>query len=112
MSSVDLATRFQTNLDDYHIGRELGRGGYGRVFLAKNKQSQHMYAVKQIPKTHIHHKESIVRELAVLRRLSQEPGAEQYISKYYGYIELDNVMLIFMQYIPGKDIMKMKIDNK
>ena len=33
-------------LDDYEIGRILGVGGFGKVFLAKHKETKKQYAIK------------------------------------------------------------------
>lgn len=37
---------FSAILDDYHIIRELGQGGFGKVVLAKHKEDKKEVAIK------------------------------------------------------------------
>ncbi|XP_031760952.1 calcium-dependent protein kinase 2-like [Xenopus tropicalis] len=44
---------YLTSIQDYRLGRMLGKGSFGRVFLALHKPSNRNVAIKALSKTHI-----------------------------------------------------------
>lgn len=45
--------RYQWNLDDFEIGAPLGRGKFGRVYLAREKSTHYMVALKTLYKVEL-----------------------------------------------------------
>ena len=45
-----VAEKQNVKLDDFEIIKELGRGGYGRVFLAEHSSMKQLFAIKCIRK--------------------------------------------------------------
>lgn len=45
------------NLNDFDIGEPLGRGKFGHVYLAREKRSNHIVALKVLFKTQLHQSE-------------------------------------------------------
>ncbi|XP_043264618.1 aurora kinase B [Colletes gigas] len=46
-------SRYQWSLDDFEIGAPLGRGKFGRVYLAREKTTQYMVALKTLYKVEL-----------------------------------------------------------
>lgn len=44
---------YQWSLDDFEIGSPLGRGKFGRVYLAREKTTQYMVALKTLYKVEL-----------------------------------------------------------
>ncbi|CAO3589684.1 unnamed protein product [Absidia cylindrospora] len=92
-------------------GKLIGKGSFGRVYLAFNVVSGEVIAVKQveIPRTKsdrldVHQNdmvEALYREIAMLRDLDHE-----YIVQYLGYgvDEQEAVVNIFLEYVSGGNI--------
>ena len=55
--------------DKYYFTEKLGMGGYGSVYLAKNKETGFTVAVKAIQKTKIEDYEDFVNEMTILKGL-------------------------------------------
>jgi hypothetical protein len=49
-SALPLSTTTKWQLSDFEIGRKLGRGKFGRVFLAREKKSKFIVALKCLSK--------------------------------------------------------------
>jgi len=48
-----LLNSHQWSLDDFEIGAPLGRGKFGRVYLAREKNTQYMVALKTLYKVEL-----------------------------------------------------------
>lgn len=53
MSFYLSSCRRQWSLDDFEIGRPLGKGKFGNVYLAREKQSKFILALKVLFKTQL-----------------------------------------------------------
>ena len=62
----------------YDMGKMLGDGAYGQVFLATHKDSRQVRAVKKIPKSRIKHPDRLETEINVMK-IADHP----YIVKLY-----------------------------
>jgi serine/threonine protein kinase len=56
--------------DHFEAIRQIGKGGMGTVFLARNKLDKSLYAIKQIPLKESGNFEDVRREIESLSQLS------------------------------------------
>ncbi|KAI7843722.1 hypothetical protein COHA_002620 [Chlorella ohadii] len=94
-AAVD-ATRSQ--LADFTILKELGRGTFGAVLLARRAQDGQLYALKQVQLSNRSAREQLeaVREAQLLASLDSP-----YITKYYDSFLHEGCLYICMEYAPG-----------
>jgi serine/threonine protein kinase len=85
-------------LGDYEIIREIGKGGMGRVFLAKNIYLPAMIVVLKVLMDPAQ-KERFYREPAVLCKLDHKN-----ICQIRTFFEYDGDLVIAMQYVEGKTL--------
>jgi calcium-dependent protein kinase len=50
-------------IDDYVVGKELGKGAYGTVYLSKVKDTGQTRAIKQIKKSSVRNPAAFVNEI-------------------------------------------------
>ena len=90
------------SLDDFEIGRPLGTGKFGRVYLAREKKTKFIVAIKvmykeKILKQQIQHQ--VKREIEI-----QSEIRHQNILKLYGYIHDDQKIYLIMEYARGGEL--------
>ncbi len=98
-------TTHRWSLDDFEIGKALGKGKYGTVWMAREKISgtKKIIALKvlfkdQIEKTGIMHQ--LRREIEVHSRVSRGEKSKN-ILKLYGYFDDDKRVYLVLEYAPG-----------
>ena len=87
----------------YQIGKLLGNGSYGKVFLATNKKDRsHQVAIKVIDKTDLDEDdlESLRNEVGILQKVDH-PN----IVKYYETYEDHNAIYLVMEFLNGGEIL-------
>lgn len=70
MSVFSISYQFST--DDFELGAPLGRGKFGRVYLAREKTSKYMVALKVMFKSELqkgHVERQVLREIEIQSRL-------------------------------------------
>lgn len=88
--------------DDFEIGRPLGKGKFGNVYLAREKESKYIVALKvlfksQLTKNNVQHQ--LRREIEIQAHLRHEN-----ILRLYGYFyDADKVYLI-LEYAPKGEL--------
>lgn len=85
-------------LQDFHIGKRLGKGKYGIVFLAREKQSGYIVALKILFKEALHKYEierQLRREIEIQARL-RHPN----ILRLYGYFYDAKRVFLILEYAP------------
>ena len=85
-------------LSDFDIGKPLGRGKFGNVYLAREKNSKYIVALKvlfkqQLQQSHVEHQ--LRREIEIQSHL-RHPN----ILRLYGYF-YDQVRVVTLRTIPG-----------
>ncbi|KAI6215243.1 Non-specific serine/threonine protein kinase [Aphelenchoides besseyi] len=77
-------------LKEYHVINYIGRGGFGEVFLARNKLDGNNYAIKRIPLTNVPWKqiERIKNEVALCSKIT-DVNIVRYFSSWLETITLD-----------------------
>jgi len=91
-------------LDNFEIGRPLGRGKFGNVYLSREKQSKFMVALKvlfksQLQKSHLEHQ--LRREIEIQSHL-RHPN----ILRMYGYFFDETRVYLILEYAPKGEMYK------
>ncbi|NXX81562.1 AURKA kinase, partial [Urocolius indicus] len=96
--------RRQWSLDDFEIGRPLGRGKFGNVYLAREKQSKFILALKVLFKTQL-------EEAGVEHQLRREVEIQSHlrhpnILRLYGYFHDGTRVYLILEYAPRGEVYK------
>ncbi|XP_041437769.1 serine/threonine-protein kinase N2 [Xenopus laevis] len=97
--------RSPTTLENFNLGQVLGEGGFGRVFLAQNKNTKQLCAIKALAKAQILEKgnlNSVFKEKEILQRLSH--AAHPFLITLHGTFQTDSHLFYAMEYLPGGDM--------
>eukprot|EP00730_Choanoeca_flexa_P012626 TRINITY_DN4458_c0_g1_i2.p1 TRINITY_DN4458_c0_g1~~TRINITY_DN4458_c0_g1_i2.p1 ORF type:complete len:314 (+),score=78.41 TRINITY_DN4458_c0_g1_i2:86-1027(+) len=91
-------------LDDFEIGRPLGRGKFGNVYLAREKKSKFVCALKvlfksQLQKNNVEHQ--LRREIEIQAHL-RHPN----ILRLYGYFYDNTRVYLILEYAPQGELYK------
>lgn len=106
--SDDVAARAregkQWKLDDFEIGKPLGRGKFGSVYLAREKKSKYVVAIKVL------RKEQLLRA-GVEHQLRREIEIQSHlrhrnILRMYGYFYDSKRIYLILEYSPGGELYK------
>ncbi|KAJ9171289.1 hypothetical protein P3X46_014678 [Hevea brasiliensis] len=92
----------QWSLQDFEIGKPLGKGKFGRVYLAREVKSKYIVALKvifkeQIEKYRIHHQ--LKREMEIQTSL-RHPN----ILRLYGWFHDDERIFLILEYAHGGEL--------
>ncbi|XP_010544667.1 PREDICTED: serine/threonine-protein kinase Aurora-3 [Tarenaya hassleriana] len=92
----------QWSLDDFEIGKPLGKGKFGRVYLAREVKSKYVVALKvifkeQIEKYRIHHQ--LRREMEIQTKL-HHPN----ILRLYGWFHDSERIFLILEYAHGGEL--------
>jgi serine/threonine protein kinase len=92
------------SLNDFEIGKRLGRGKFGRVYLAREKKSEFLVAIKvisknQLKKSGVEHQ--VRREIEIQTHLDHEN-----ILKLYGFFWDARRIYLILEYAPGGELYK------
>jgi len=94
----------------YMIERELGKGGMGRVWLARNTETGENMAIKELITESDDSRARILQEADAIRKISQRPSREDGqwepkngVVRYRGTVDIEGtpVCYVFMEYLPG-----------
>ena len=91
-------------IDDFEIGKPLGRGKFGHVYLAREKKSKFIVALKvlykkQLLKSNVEHQ--LRREIEIQSHLRHEN-----ILRMYGFFWDDKKIYLILEYAPGGELYK------
>ncbi|XP_025787626.1 aurora kinase A [Puma concolor] len=97
-SAIKIFPRRQWALEDFEIGRPLGKGKFGNVYLAREKQSKFILALKvlfkaQLEKAGVEHQ--LRREVEIQSHL-RHPN----ILRLYGYFHDATRVYLILEYAP------------
>ena len=93
-------------LDNYEVIKQLGKGGYGKVYQVKNKKSGEIRACKHLSKLNIKNLEKFEREINILIN-SDHPN----IVKIYEIYESQRSLYIVMEECKGGEVFDRIIDH-
>ncbi|KAM6340913.1 aurora kinase A isoform 1-T2 [Alca torda] len=94
----------QWSLDDFEIGRPLGKGKFGNVYLAREKKSKFILALKVLFKTQL-------EEAGVEHQLRREVEIQSHlrhpnILRLYGYFHDVTRVYLMLEYAPRGEVYK------
>lgn len=90
----------------YRFEKELGKGGFGRVFLAREEVSDRLVAIKQLNNTDKEQQEIIIYEIQVVAKFNH-PN----IVTYHHHFSQDGLLYLVMEYCSGGSLQE-KLDAK
>ena len=85
--------------EKYECTKQLGKGGYGKVFQVRHKTTGDMYACKKLSKLNIENLEKFRKEIDILMKLDH-PN----IIKLYEVFEAPNSLYIIMEECQGGEL--------
>lgn len=93
------------SISDFEIGRSLGQGKFGNVYLVREKSSQFITALKvlfksQLDKANIVHQ--LKREVEIQSHL-RHPN----ITRLYGYFHDEARVYLILEYAPGGELFQL-----
>jgi len=93
----------------YDIDKQLGEGGFGKVFLVKDKRTKLARAVKELKKSviELEDSEAILKEIEILKSLDH-PN----IMKVYEVIESPKHYYIVSEYLSGGEVFERIAEQK
>mmetsp|Transcript_5892 Transcript_5892/g.8338 ORF Transcript_5892/g.8338 Transcript_5892/m.8338 type:complete len:321 (-) Transcript_5892:170-1132(-) len=99
----------QWSLNDFEIGKPLGRGKFGSVYLAREKRTKYIVAIKvlqksQLLKAGVEHQ--LRREIEIQSHLRHRN-----ILRMYGYFYDSKRIYLILEYSPGGELYK-RLTNK
>ncbi len=91
-------------INDFEIGKPLGRGKFGHVYLAREKKSKFIVALKvlykkQLLTSNVEHQ--LRREIEIQSQLRNEN-----ILRMYGFFWDDKKIYLILEYAPGGELYK------
>jgi serine/threonine protein kinase len=105
-SKLDDAAKAGTRwtLQDFEIGKPLGRGKFGKVYLARERRTKYIVALKvlsksQLLKSGVEHQ--LRREIEIQAHLRH-----RHILRMYGYFYDNKNIYLILEYSPGGELYK------
>ncbi|CAK4066384.1 unnamed protein product [Aphanomyces euteiches] len=95
-------------LTDFEIGRPLGRGKFGNVYLAREKKSKYVVALKVLQKSQLRKaniENQLRREIAIQAELHHK-----HILRLYGYFYDEKRVFLILEYAPGGELYNKLMD--
>jgi len=90
--------------DDFEFGTKLGKGKFGDVYIAREKRTNFIVAIKILNK-------SIIRQLKAQKQVIREIKIHSYLNhpniiKLYGVFHDDENVYMILEYAPGGEVYK------
>ena len=91
--------------EQYEVIRELGRGGMGVVYLARNKQMDRLEVLKVVNPAMLDRPDMVERFLREIR--SAAALEHQNVVRAYSCLHLGKLLALVMQYVEGEDLARL-----
>ncbi|KFM78735.1 Aurora kinase A-A, partial [Stegodyphus mimosarum] len=103
-SSSDQSEKKRWTLDDFDIGKPLGKGKFGNVYLARERKSKFVVALKVLFKSQLqsHGVEHQLRREIEIQSHLRHPN----ILRLYGYFYDESRVYLVLEYAPGGELYK------
>ncbi|ODV73258.1 aurora kinase [Cyberlindnera jadinii NRRL Y-1542] len=103
--SDELGVRIHYTLDDFEIGKKLGKGKFGKVYCVKDKKTGFVCALKVMEKKELigyKIEKQFRREVEIQSNLRHEN-----VLRLYGYFHDDQRVYLILEYVIGGELYKM-----
>ncbi|EPR78112.1 Serine/Threonine protein kinase [Spraguea lophii 42_110] len=97
-------------IDNFELGKPLGKGRFGQVWLAKDKRTDYIVAIKVLVKKQLETDKNIIKQLRREIEIQQTLKSE-YILRMYGYFH-DNVNIYLILEYAGNGELFDKLKNE
>ncbi|KAI9298623.1 serine/threonine protein kinase 15, partial [Neoconidiobolus thromboides FSU 785] len=90
------------SIDDFEIIKPISRGAFGRVYLARKKTTQDLFAIKVIKKDDMVRK-NMVRQVMTERKVMALASTPYVVSMFFAF-HSQNYLYLVMEYMIGGDL--------
>ena len=90
-------------ITDFDILKPISRGAYGRVFLARKKKTQDIFAIKVLKKDELYKKKQYDRIMAERNIMAMTANNDFVVKMYYSFQGKEYLYLV-MEYLNGGDL--------
>jgi serine/threonine protein kinase len=91
----------------YEFVKELGSGGFGKVFLAKEKISERLVAIKELLNKDKENQQGIIQEIQTVAKFNH-----QHIVTYHHHFFQDDFLYLVMEFCEGDSLRKVMKEKK
>lgn len=108
-SNIRKPNNYQWKLSDFEIGKKLGNGKFGRVYLAREKKSKYIVALKVLRKDELIQSKvehQLRREIEIQGRLRNK-----HILRLYGYFHDAKRIYLILEYAPKGELYGYIVDD-
>jgi serine/threonine protein kinase len=95
-------TTERVSLDSFEIIRHLGKGGFGRVYLARKRGTTELYAIKVIPSAN--DGTNTVTARVLRERTIHSLVQHQFLTHLYWSFQGEDAFYLVLEYVPGGDL--------
>jgi serine/threonine protein kinase len=92
----------KVTLDSFRVGRAIGRGAFGTVYLVRKKSSGAVYAMKAISKRHV--KSSARKSRIIAERNILMCASHQFVTKLHYAFQTPTEFYFVLEYVGGGDL--------
>jgi serine/threonine protein kinase len=103
ISNSPLKKKSRLKITDFDIIKPISRGAYGRVFLAKKKKTQDIFAIKVLKKEEVYKKKQYDRIMAERNIMAMTANNDFVVKMYYSF-QGKEYLYIVMEYLNGGDL--------
>jgi serine/threonine protein kinase len=101
---VEMFDPSEWSVDDFEFGLPLGRGKFGHVYLAREKESKFMVAIKILYKRQL-------LKYDCMKQLQREIEIQSHLNhpnilKMYGFFYDDEKIYLILEWAPGGELFK------
>ena len=89
---------------DYWMVRKLGSGGFGTVYLLRQRTTKQLFAAKEQPGTDARCKQNIEKEVSILKKLIN--ADKRFVVQFITWFEGRNLSVILTEFLEGDELFR------
>lgn len=103
-SKIAAAAPAKVSAADFIFTKVLGRGSFGKVFLAEKRGCDDVFAIKCLKKTSVVEDDDVLGTMTEKRVLSQS-GGSPFLTRLHATFQTDAQLYFVMEFVNGGDLM-------